>query len=206
MEETPLKRQREETQIVELEEEEVLKRQKSYKDIISILEEEEDEPNQDLSSLMTTLQQELSSSSSYSYDNFSSVSSSLDSVLVGPVTVLNSSSSSEADPTEIMNSSTVLDYNSLSPSQQLTVKGEGEEEEKEKVMRHLLEASDDELGLPNAVGAGGEAVVVEDDDQGLVMGAISGGDLLPLGGDGLWDFEDHEAANYYSFFQSELFM
>ncbi|GAB4829178.1 hypothetical protein Ancab_018843 [Ancistrocladus abbreviatus] len=204
MKETSLKRQREETQTVE-EDEEALKRQKSYKDIISILEEEEDEPNQGLSSLITTLQQELSSSSSSSSDNFGSVSSSLDYVFVDPVTLFNSSFSSEADPTEVMYPSTEMDGHSLAPAHQMMVKGGGEEEERERVMRHLLEASDDELGIPNTEGR--EVVVVEDDyNQGVVVGEINGRDLLSLGGDGLWEFEDHEAANYYTLFRSELFM
>ncbi|XP_039065378.1 uncharacterized protein LOC120210757 [Hibiscus syriacus] len=56
-EQTPLKRQREETQIPD----EETKRHKSYNHILSLLESEEDEPNQDLSSLITALQHELSS-------------------------------------------------------------------------------------------------------------------------------------------------
>ncbi|GMH31160.1 hypothetical protein Nepgr_033003 [Nepenthes gracilis] len=187
MEETPLKRQREETH----EEEETLKRQKSYKDIISILEEDEEEINEDLSSLITTLQQELSPTS----DNYSFGS---DFSFIEPAAMLSSSSSSEADPSEIINPSTV-EYHSLSPSPPAQMKEEeGEDLERERVIRHLLEASDDELGIPST-----EATV--DGGQGAVPGEINGGDLLALSDDGLWDLED-EAANYYALLQSELFM
>lgn len=62
-----------------------------------------------------------------------------------------------------------------------------EEGERERVMRHLLEASDDELGIPN-----GEFLVGE----GVDGVALS---------DALWELED-EAANYYTLFQSQLFM
>ncbi|GMH01705.1 hypothetical protein Nepgr_003544 [Nepenthes gracilis] len=184
MEETSLKRIREEAHI----DDDVLKRQKSFKDIISILEEEEEEPNQDLSSLMTTLQQELSSAS----DNCGSSSSS-DFPFIDQAALL-SSSSSEADPSdEIFNPSTV-EYCSLSPSAQIRE----EDDERDRVMRHLLEASDDELGIPNIEGRSAE------DGKGVVVGEIDGGDLLHLD-DGLWELED-EAANYYTLLQSELFM
>ncbi|KAK4788785.1 hypothetical protein SAY86_020104 [Trapa natans] len=42
---------------------EAFKRQRPYEDIISLLDDEEDEPHQDVSHLMTTLQQEISSPS-----------------------------------------------------------------------------------------------------------------------------------------------
>ncbi|PWA62123.1 hypothetical protein CTI12_AA366780 [Artemisia annua] len=65
-----------------------------------------------------------------------------------------------------------------------------DEDEKESVIRHLLEASDDELGLP-AVTKGGDDVAE----------VSYYGDLC----DGLWELED-EVANYYTLLQSELFM
>ncbi|KAF5779590.1 hypothetical protein HanRHA438_Chr12g0572611 [Helianthus annuus] len=74
------------------------------------------------------------------------------------------------------------------------------DDEKESVIRHLLEASDDELGIPRRadddVSGGGGGV---DDD-------VTGGgcDMVDLC-DGLWELED-EAANYYTLLQSELFM
>lgn len=140
MAETPLKRQRDET----LEVEEDPKRPKPYSQILSLLEEEEQDPNQDFSSILTTLERELS-----------------------PGT--------EHDPNPTPSS------------------GE-EEEEGERVMRHLLEASDDELGLPNIADGGyGEAVVDGGDEFGFEVC------------NGMWELED-EAANYYTLLQSELFM
>ncbi|XAR65177.1 hypothetical protein NMG60_11009199 [Bertholletia excelsa] len=81
----------------------------------------------------------------------------------------------------------------FNPASHGGLKGEEEEEEgeRERVMKHLLEASDDELGIPNKVDG-------RDDD------VINGGDGLPVI-DGFWEFED-EAANYYTLLQSELFM
>ncbi|KAL9246404.1 hypothetical protein vseg_019943 [Gypsophila vaccaria] len=170
-----LKRVRDEDEPQYPREEDILKRQKSYKDIITLLEEDEDEPSDDLSSLISTLQEEITSSSEPN------------SVRTG---------SAEPDPVQ---------YESGS---------EGVEE----VMRHLLEASDDELGLPknnddnnnNDKNNG-----VEMDGYDEVGGHVDGGDLLFAVGEGLWEFEDHEANNnndnyYYEYndllLQSEIFM
>ncbi|XP_019165732.1 PREDICTED: uncharacterized protein LOC109161697 [Ipomoea nil] len=65
------------------------------------------------------------------------------------------------------------------------------------VIRHLLEASDDELGIPSSGMDGGD----NSDEK-----EMDGGDLtFSFCDDGLWEFED-EAADYYSSLQSELFM
>ncbi|CAK9183767.1 unnamed protein product [Ilex paraguariensis] len=138
------------------------KRQKSYTHILSILEDEEDEPNQDLSAIFTSLQQELSCNSN-NFDPSLSVTA-------------------EADPDH---QTTVPATSECSPS------SHGEEDDKERVIRHLLEASDDELGIPHKVDGG-------DDD-------INGRDLAFALCDGFWEFED-ETANYYALLQSELFM
>ncbi|KAL3631140.1 hypothetical protein CASFOL_024124 [Castilleja foliolosa] len=64
------------------------------------------------------------------------------------------------------------------------------------VMRHLLEASDDELGIPN-----------RSTDE-INPDKLSSGDNINLtftNDYGLWEFED-EAANYYTVLQSQLFM
>lgn len=152
-----LKRQRDENE--EENEEEVLKRQKSFKDIITLLEEEEDDPNEDLSSLISTLQEEISS---------------------GP-----ESGPAYSGPDE---------HDSENPSSTAGFPVE----EGEKVMRHLLEASDDELGIPST-----------DVSDAAPDGRVDGGDLLfTFGGvgEGIWEFEDHEAANYYNMLQSEIFL
>ncbi|GLT98403.1 hypothetical protein SLE2022_159090 [Rubroshorea leprosula] len=171
MAETPVKRQREETYIPE--EIEEVKRQKSFNHILSLLESEEDEPTQDLSSLITSLQQELSSES-------------VPGLVPGSTTV---------DTDGATAATTVEDYRSASCSSSSSNLLKDEED----VIRHLLEASDDELGIPNreagveVVGGGGEDL-------------NGGGDgLLPVWSDGFWELED-EAANYYTLLQSELFM
>lgn len=69
-----------------------------------------------------------------------------------------------------------------------TEKDEGDEENNINMMRRLLEASDDELGIPNRA-----------DEE-----SNRGEEFLSLG-DGIWEFEDY-AANYYEFLQSELFI
>ncbi|KAJ9548992.1 hypothetical protein OSB04_021535 [Centaurea solstitialis] len=73
------------------------------------------------------------------------------------------------------------------------------DDDKERVIRHLLEASDDELGIPNRVADG-------DDGGGIIAAGEEGGFPVGLGGgDGLWELED-EAANYYTLLHSELIM
>ncbi|KAL1551012.1 hypothetical protein AAHA92_18904 [Salvia divinorum] len=73
--------------------------------------------------------------------------------------------------------------------------GGGDEDENVKsVMRHLLEASDDELGIPNAT-----------DENGVEN--FNAVEDLPFAFTDhvLWELED-VAANYYTVLQSELFM
>ncbi|MGI4370278.1 hypothetical protein ACR2V4_27185, partial [Klebsiella pneumoniae] len=154
MAETPSKRQREETHLSE--DIEDPKRHKSYTQILSLLEEEEEEPTEDFSSILTTLQRELSCDS-------------------------------ESDPSSVSGSEP--DPDSYGP-----IEGPvpSEDDERERVLRHLLEASDYELGIPNRSDVG-------DDGE-----AFHDGDFLDLG-DGLWELED-EAANYYTLVQSELFL
>lgn len=86
---------------------------------------------------------------------------------------------------------------------------EEEVEDRERVLRHLLEASDDELGLPSRDdGTSSSNIISEsslisvnavDDVEGLTL------TNLMTSFDGLWELED-EAANYYTLLQSELFM
>ncbi|KAK0574026.1 hypothetical protein LWI29_017180 [Acer saccharum] len=176
MAETPSKRPREETQIDDVEE---TKRHKSYNHILSLLEAEEEEPTQDLSSLITTLQQELSS----------------DSVL-NPIP----SQTADNDLESSLTTATVEDSvaNSSTSSPTSSCSKEDEEDDGQRVIRHLLEASDDELGIPNM-----DVVCAENGVYG--DGDFNGGDVFPLCDGLLWELED-EAANYYTLLQSELFM
>ncbi|XP_004297314.1 PREDICTED: uncharacterized protein LOC101308457 [Fragaria vesca subsp. vesca] len=151
------------------------KRQKSYNHILSLLDEDEEEPTQDLNSLITTLQQELSSDA-----------------LTNPDQLCITSDASDAS--EGYNSSS-SDSSSPSSSSALFLKEE-EESSVERVMRHLLEASDDELGIPHM-----EAGNVFEDAEEVFSFGDNGLSLC----DGLWELED-EAANYYALVQSELFM
>lgn len=170
MAESTLKRQREGKQIEELVEVEETKRHKpsSYNHILSLLDEaEEEESAQGLSSLMTSLQHELSSDDSVPCPNTNN-----DQESSNPITSSPSSSSS---------------------------KQEDEFDDKERVMRHLLEASDDELGIPSMKASGANNSSIDSDEVG-----ISSADCLALC-DGLWDLED-EVANYYTLLQSQLFM
>ncbi|KAK1425791.1 hypothetical protein QVD17_21150 [Tagetes erecta] len=83
-----------------------------------------------------------------------------------------------------------------------------DDDEKESVIRHLLEASDDELGIPSRVDGGGDG---GDGGGGGGSDDVAGGYFgdFEFGlGDGLWELED-EVANanyYYTLLQSELFM
>lgn len=164
MAESQLKREREEA----LECDENAKRQRqSYNQILSLLDEEEDVSNQDLSDMFKTLQEELSSDS--------------DSTTVDP----SQGCTSTEEAGHQSGGAAVPEY--CSPS----FKEDDEEEARINVMRHLLEASDDELGLPSISESGDEET-------------NSGETLFNLG-EGLWEFED-DAANYYTLLQSELFM
>ncbi|RZC69894.1 hypothetical protein C5167_033042 [Papaver somniferum] len=181
------KRSREETQNQEVEE---MKRQKtsesssstcspSYSQILSILEtegeEEEEELVEDISSLITSLQQEISTSDGLPTKESSTATTPL------------SDNDSNKDTFEDLSSSSSASSNE-------------DEEDKERVIRHLLEASDDELGIPQM----GLDFEFEDDEVRSNYGEVG---LFNLGGydSGLWEFED-ETANYYTLLQSELFM
>lgn len=177
-----LKRQREETRPVVADEqhgEDTNKRHKSYNQILSLLETEEDEQNPDLSSLMSTLEHELSCDY-YDDSAFDSLSFTLpenNDDLENPASASGSTNTSSSEP---------------------------EEDDKERVIRHLLEASDDELGIPQAESSlspttATTVVRYGGEDE------INGGDLFVSVCDGLWELED-EAANYYTYLQSELFM
>ncbi|XP_022775794.1 uncharacterized protein LOC111317624 [Durio zibethinus] len=188
-EQTPSKRQREEeTQSLDQEYVEESKRHKSYNHILSLLEAEEDEPNQDLSSLITTLQQELSSDSvsddslpAYQTTTLEADPENL-SITIAAASAANTMGSNLEDDTSATSSLKDEDH---------------QDDDKERVIRHLLEASDDELGIPNREdGVGVEVVDFEE-------GCNNDGNVFALC-DGLWELED-EAANYYTLLQSELF-
>ncbi|XP_019164888.1 PREDICTED: uncharacterized protein LOC109161038 isoform X2 [Ipomoea nil] len=161
------KRQREESR--EETEGEMSKRCKPYDHILSILEdEEEEEPN-------TAQQVEaelgifttLQQEISSSSSSSSEFSSEFGAVLGDPAGEVSPDPSSAEDDDRI------------------------------DVIRHLLEASDDELGIPNLGTDGGDNA----DENGT-----DGQDFpFSLCDDGLWEFED-QSANYYSLLQSELFM
>ncbi|KAI3744515.1 hypothetical protein L1987_57598 [Smallanthus sonchifolius] len=95
------------------------------------------------------------------------------------------------------------------PNQQLV----DDDDDKESVIRHLLEASDDELGIPSRVvegggdgdGDGGGGGDGGDGGGGGGDEEVAGGDFSLGLCDGLWELED-EVANYYTLLQSELFM
>ncbi|CAI9096630.1 OLC1v1032821C1 [Oldenlandia corymbosa var. corymbosa] len=164
MAESQLKRQREDAPF---ECDENSKRHKqSYNQILSILEEEEEVTNQDFSDMFKTLQEEISSDSSSGAADPSLEEA--DHQSGGGAAVSESSSPYSRD-----------------------VEEDGEEESRISVMRHLLEASDDELGLPSISESGDEET--------------NSGENLFNFGDGLWEFED-DAANYYTLLQSELFL
>jgi len=143
------------------------KRHKPYNHILSLLESEEDDSTQDLSPLIAALQQEIT--------NFASDS---DTLLSQDTTTSNNLEECSSSTTQCSG-------------------GIVEEDDKEMVMRHLLEASDDELGIPNK---GGEGLLDLGEDRGL-----NGGDMLSSICDWLWEFED-ETANYYELLQSQLFL
>ncbi|KAJ0247588.1 hypothetical protein HA466_0160280 [Hirschfeldia incana] len=169
---TPLKRHREEETLAE---EETNKRQKpssssssSYNDqILSLLNDSDElnQPNNDLTSCIISLQQDISSD-----DQNGAVS----------------------EVSNVENSSSCVS----------SKEDDVDEENKEKVMQHLLEASDDELGLPNnEFGESNYEMIKNEISQDYVYGD----NLLDGFGDAFWELED-EAANYYALLQSQLFL
>ncbi|KAL2349273.1 hypothetical protein Fmac_003273 [Flemingia macrophylla] len=168
------KRAREEAQVEEgldSKEEEYSKRHKPYNHILSLLDSEEEESTQDLSPLITTLQKEITCAS----DNTSHD----DAHLLCPT----------PENDQFTLTITTLEDN--------TTTSQEEESDKERVMRHLLHASDDELGIPSS----------GDNDGFLGFGEdrVNIGDEFSSLCDKLWELED-ERANYYAFLQSELFL
>ncbi|XP_071707117.1 uncharacterized protein [Rutidosis leptorrhynchoides] len=87
------------------------------------------------------------------------------------------------------------------PTQDIKHELEEGNDEKESFIRHLLEASDDELGIPAVDGVGDSG----DGGGGDEIAGPGYRDYLLDLCDGLWELED-EAANYYTLLQSELFM
>ncbi|KAL2542994.1 hypothetical protein Adt_03972 [Abeliophyllum distichum] len=175
MAETQSKRQREESheaeEMFELEDSNS-KRHKSYNNILSILDEEQEEndPNQDLSAIFSTLQQELSTTT---FD-------------LDPLP----SNASEAELDNHQDAAVATTTNTTSGGGECSPKEEEEEDDRIKVIRHLLEASDDELGIPNT-------------NKVEEINSVNYNAFASF--DGFWELED-EAANYYTVLQSELFM
>lgn len=156
----------------------VPKRQKPFNNLLNLLDEEEEEPesepshelSRDLSAIFTTLEQELSSTS------------------------CDSAAAATFDFESLPSTAAEAEHSQPPPS----AESDGGEEDAsvKSVMRHLLEASDDELGIPNT----------RDESENGVEDFTSG-ENLPFGftDNGLWELED-VAANYYTVLQSELFM
>ncbi|KAG6396552.1 hypothetical protein SASPL_142703 [Salvia splendens] len=91
-----------------------------------------------------------------------------------------------------------LDFDSPPPATEAAEEDDGVK----SIMRHLLEASDDELGIPNY--SSEEFNTNNDDDFGIIKSeenSIS----VNFFDNGLWEFDD-VAADYYTIMQSELFM
>lgn len=93
-----------------------------------------------------------------------------------------------------LSSSTAFDFDSPPQAADDRQQAAEEDEGVKSVMRHLLEASDDELGIPNCAEENNDVELKSDEN-------IS----LNFFDNGLWEFED-VAANYYAVLQSELFM
>ncbi|KAE8724822.1 anaphase-promoting complex subunit 2-like [Hibiscus syriacus] len=178
-EQMPPKRQREETQSSNEELFEETKRHKSYHHVLSLFETEEEEPSHDVSSLITSLQQQLSSEDA-----------------PFPPYQPPSKADDQENPAAMTNSDCMLSIEGHKTATSSLKRDEGYRyDDKEQVIRRLLEASDDELGIPNK-----QSVLSVEFDEGF----HNGGNGFALW-DGLWELED-EAANYHTLLQSQLFM
>ncbi|KAL7091441.1 hypothetical protein ACP275_12G106500 [Erythranthe tilingii] len=158
------------------------KRQKPYNTILHLLDEEEpsQEPSRelshDLSAIYTTLQQELVSS------NCTSTTT----------TLVHDDDFDSLPPSEASAAAAVGEAELPGHPTYGGGAGADENDGVKSVMRHLFEASDDELGIPNRLD---ENVNIEDKLPFSLINDYNG----------LWELED-EAANYYTVLQSELFM
>ncbi|KAK7362256.1 hypothetical protein VNO77_04366 [Canavalia gladiata] len=174
------KRPREEPQgkedVLNICDEESSKRYKPYNHILSLLESEEEDSTQDLSPLITTLQEEITNCASRSNTLLAQHNHITTTTLTTNNTLEDCSTSTAFSTT---NSNDIVG-----------------EDDKDSVMRHLLEASDHELGIPN----GGEEGLLDFGEDGF-----NSGDMFSSICDGLWELED-ETANYYTLLQSELFL
>ncbi|CAK8536770.1 unnamed protein product [Lathyrus sativus] len=187
MEETKMpKRPREPQMERDLDFEESSKKHKPYNHILSLLDLEEEESTQDLSPMIRTLQQEITRAS----DNYQ------DTLLISQ----NDQNNLTSFGCNILEDDSTLSCFSSTTSQHV-LKEEEEEDEKVKVMRHLLQASDDELGIPSTSGDDYGVVGFGGEDYGFNGGDEFSSSLC----DKLWELED-ERANYYSLLQSELFL
>ena len=183
------KRPRDEETLVDCEE--FSKKQKPFNHILSLLEAEEDEPTQqDLSPLITTLQQEITPSASNS----------------SATLILRSDQENDLENSSINNTNldeyttTSISFTTPHSSNCSLEVGEGEDD-KERVMRHLLEASDDELGIPSTSHSSDNGLMGFEEDYGFINGGNGFSSLC----DELWELED-ETANYYTLLQSDLFL
>lgn len=177
MEETVVPKRPREAQIEkDLDFEEYTKKHKPYNQIISLLDSEEEESNEDLSPLITTLQQEITCD-----------------IVSNPNTLL-MSSTQDNDQNNLVSCDANIEVG-LTSNTPIVLKEEEEEDDKEKVMRHLLQATDDELGIPN----------IGDGLMGFGDHGFHGGDEFSSLCYKLWELED-ERANYYDLLQSELFL
>ncbi|XP_015074790.1 uncharacterized protein LOC107018744 [Solanum pennellii] len=168
----PIKRFREEEEQLQVQTEEYKRHKSSYNDILSILEEEEEygiESDPDI---------KISGS-----DIFTTLQQELD------LLPSDNNNGLGSDPVE----------DTGSGNSQIRCNNNSTEDDRSSVIRHLLEASDDELGIPSGDGINGSDFPIVEEN------GINGGDFPFAISDGLWELED-EAANYYSLLQSELFM
>lgn len=175
----------------------------------SLLKRQRDEQEQETKPREDSKKQKASSSStSYNevqclLDNVEAQNEA-DSELTSLITTLQQEISTEEQNAAVFENPP-LSYSSRSSSSSSCVPKEEEYEidkEKEKVMKHLLEASDDELGIPNTKTERSNYEIVNSETN---QDYINGFSLLDGFGDGLWELED-EVANYYTLLQSQLFM
>ncbi|KAG2312925.1 hypothetical protein Bca4012_027528 [Brassica carinata] len=169
---------------------------------LSSLKRQREEQEQETIPQEDTKKQKPSSFTSYNQVQCFLGDAEADNDLTSLITTLQQELSTEEQNAVIFEIPALSSSSCSSSSSSCASKDEEYESDKEKVMKHLLEASDDELGIPNTeFGESNYEVVKNETNQDY----IEGFSLLDGFGDGLWELED-EAANYYTLLQSELFM
>ncbi|KAL9311235.1 hypothetical protein AtEden1_Chr1g0070371 [Arabidopsis thaliana] len=171
--------------------------------VTSSLKRQRDEQEQEIIKTQEETKRQKPSSSSSSYNQvLTLLKDEAENDITSLITTLQQEISNEEQNAAVFEENPSLSSSCSSSSSSCTSKEDEYDGDKEKVMKHLLEATDDELGIPNTEFGGSNYEMIKSETS---QDYVNGFSLLDGFSVGLWELED-EAANYYTLLQSELFM